>query len=77
MIAHFEVVRTLVVQVRVSRRRVKDDVEWVRAVLFLELLDERTLLVVEDLVRAERLDEVARGGRAGRDDVGFVGARDL
>lgn len=65
------------VQVRVSRRRVKDDVEWVRAVLFLELLDERTLLVVEDLVGAERLDEVARGGRAGRDDVGSVGARDL
>ena len=69
--------RTLVVQIRVSRRRIKDDVERVRAVLFLELLDERTFLVVEDLVGAERLDEVARGGRAGRHDVGSVGAGDL
>lgn len=75
--AHLEELGRLVVQVRVVPDRVKDNVERLVAVLGRELLDEVRLFVVEDVVGRETLDELARGRRAGRDNVGAVGFREL
>jgi len=73
---HLEVLGALAPNVG-RPNRVEDDVEGLVAVLGLELSGERARAVVENVVGAERRDEVERARRARRDDKGTVGFREL